>query len=147
MNQTTSTYSFLDLSGALASPSLGAYVFTGQGIGQLTITMSVDRTAHSVAADGSIMVSKIAGNNGQIQIQCQQTSALHKWLLAAYNAKILEDTSAWADIAATLRNTSDGTSHIVTGMSFGKVPDKSYQAQGQMITWTMWAADIQSLAQ
>jgi len=143
----TTTYSFTDLSSALASASLSAYVFTGQGVKQLTVVMSTDRTAHNVAADGSIMVSKIAGNNGQIQIQCQQTSALHKWLLAAFNAKVLEDTSSWADIAATLRNTSDGSSHVVTGISFGKVPDKSYQAQGQMVTWNLYAADIQNISQ
>lgn len=141
-----STYSFLDLSGALAGAEVGAYVFTGQGVGQVSVTMSTERTAQNVAADGSIMVSKIAGNNGQIQIQCMQTSALHKWLLAAANTMFLADTGSWANISATLRNTSDGTSHICTGISFGKIPDKQYAAQGAMVTWTLWAADIQSLS-
>ena len=141
----TSTYSFLDLAGAFAGAEVGAYIFTGQGIGQLSVIMSTERTAHQVAADGSVMVSKIAGNNGQIQIQCLQTSALHKWLTTAANAMFLADTSSWAGISATLRNTSDGTSHICTGISFGKVPDKVYAAQGAMVTWTLWAADIQSL--
>lgn len=141
----TSTYSFLDLAGAFAGAEVGAYIFTGQGIGQLSVIMSTERTAHQVAADGSVMVSKIAGNNGQIQIQCLQTSALHKWLTTAANTMFLADTSSWAGISATLRNTSDGTSHICTGISFGKVPDKVYAAQGAMVTWTLWVADIQSL--
>ncbi len=140
------TYSFLDLSGALVHPSLGAYIFTGQGVGQVTVTMDTERSAHSVAADGTIMVSKIAGHNGKIQIQCQQTSNVHKWLTAAENAVYIADTDQWASMTATLRNTSDGTTHIITGMSFGKVPDKVYQAEGQMVTWTLWAANIQSLA-
>lgn len=142
----TTTYSFLDLSGAIASATVGAYVFTGKGVGQVMVTMQTERTAHNVAADGVVMVSKVAGNNGQIQIQCQQTSELHKWLLAAHNAMLLADTDSWADMAATLRNTSDGTSHIATGVSFGKIPDKAYAAQGGMVTWTLWAADIQSLS-
>ena len=139
------TYSFLDLSGALVHPSLGAYIFTGQGVGQVTVTMDTERSAHSVAADGTIMVSKIAGHNGKIQIQCQQTSNVHKWLLAAENALYIADTDAWAEMSASLRNTSDGTSHIIVGMSFGKVPDKVYQAEGQMVTWTLWAANIQNI--
>ena len=139
-------YSFLDLSGALAHPDLGAYIFTGEGVGQIMVTMSTEKSIHNVAADGVIMVSKIAGHNGQIQVQCQQTSKIHKWLLAAYNALYIGDTDAWAQMAATLRNTSDGTSHMATGMSFQKIPDKPYQAQGQMITWTFLAADIQSLS-
>ena len=141
-----SVYSFLDLAGALASPELGAYVFTGKGIGQLVVSMATEKSSHSVGADGSVMISKIAGHNGTIQIQCQQTSDLHKWLLAAYNAMYLADTSSWANIAATLRNTSDGTSHLATGISFQKIGDKSYAAQGGNVTWVLMAADIQSLA-
>jgi hypothetical protein len=139
------TYSFLDLSGAIVHPDLGAYIFTGQGTGQVTITMQTEKTQHNVAADGVVMVSKMAGHNGQVQIQCQQTSAVHKWLLAAYNAVYVADTDAWADMSATLRNASDGTSHILTGLSFGKMPDKTYQAEGQMISWTLWAANVVSL--
>lgn len=142
----TSTYSFLDLSGAIAHPNLGAYTFTGEGAGEITVTMSTEKSAHDVAADGSVMVSKIAGRNGQISISAQQTSALHKWLLAAYNYLFeLAPTNQWAAISATLRNTADGTSHLLTGLSFSKVPDKAYQAQGQRVTWTLLAADIVSL--
>ena len=126
-------------------PDLGAYIFTGQGTGQVTVTMDTERTAHNVAADGTVMVSKIAGHNGKIQIQCQQTSNVHKWLLAAENALYIADTDAWAEMSAALRNSSDGTSHIITGMSFGKVPDKVYQPEGQMVTWTLWAANIQNI--
>ncbi len=140
-----STYSFLDMAGAIASEEVGAYIFTGKGVGQLTIVMQTELTAHNVAADGSVMVSKIAGRNAQIQIQCQQTSELHKWLLLAHNALTLADTSAWAGMSATLRNTSDGTSHLITGISFGKIPDKTYTAQGGMVTWVLWAAEVLSL--
>jgi hypothetical protein len=140
------TYSFLDLSGALTHPDLGAYVFTGEGVGQVMITMQDEKTAHNVAADGQVMVSKLAGKTGQIQIQCQQTSAVHKWLLAAHNALYLADTDAWAQMFAELRNTSDGTSHVANGISFGKIGDKTYAAQGGMVTWNLWAANIESIS-
>lgn len=139
------TYSFLDLSGAIEHPLLGAYSFTGQGVGEVSVAMSTEKTHHEVAADGSVMVSKIAGNNGTITVKCQQTSMVHKWLLAAFNALVIADTDQWAKMSSLLRNASDGTSHIVSGISFNKIPDKSYQAQGQNVTWTLPAADIQSL--
>lgn len=136
------TYSFLDLSGALAHPLLGAFTFTGEGTGSINIVMSTEKTAHDVSADGIVMVSKIAGNNGQIQVNCQQTSSVHKWLQNAYNLVLAAPTNMWAAMSATLRNTSDGTSHLANGMSFSKQADKPYQAQGQRITWTLMAAEI-----
>jgi len=140
------TYSFLDLSGALAHQSLGAYVFTGKGVGQVVVSLAENKTEHNIAADGQVMVSKMAGHTGQIAVQCQQTSEIHKWLLAAYNALYLADTDEWAGIAATLRNTSDGTAHLITGMSFQKVPDKTYTKAGGMVEWVLMAADIQSIS-
>ena len=141
----TSTYSFLDLAGAIAHPTFGAYLFTGAGVGEVNVTMATERTAHDTAADGSVMISKIAGNSGQISIQAQQTSDLHKWLLDWYNYLVVAPVSAWGQTAATLRNASDGTSHTASGISPQKVPDKPYQAQGQKVTWVLMCADVQSI--
>lgn len=139
------TYSFLDLAGAIGHPGIGYYNFTGEGVGEIGITMSTEKTAHDVAADGSVMVTKVAGKNGQIQIKCQQTSNIHKWLLAWYNYLEVAPVGEWAQTAATLRNSSDGTSHVITGMSPQKVADKTYQAHGQQVTWTLMAAEINSV--
>jgi hypothetical protein len=143
MGQTT--YSFLDLAGAIAHPNRGAYTFTGEGVGEVTVTMSTDHTAHDVASDGSIMVSKISGNNGSVTISCQQTSPVHKWLLAWHNYLLNAPTDQWAQTTALLRNTTDGSSHVVTGVSPQKMPDKQYQAQGQRVSWTLMAANIENL--
>lgn len=140
----TTTYSFLDLSGVISHGSVGSYTFNGEGVGELTIGYATERTAHDVAADGSVMVSKIPGNNGTVTMNVQQTSALHKWLVNAFNAVWLLATSQWAGFAMTFRNTSDGTSHVLSGVSFQKLADKPYQAQGQRCSWTLMAADIQS---
>jgi hypothetical protein len=144
----TTTYSFTDLQAIIGHPLLGAYSFNGEGAGEVIVAMTTEKTAHETSADGSVMVSFVAGDAGTITIVCQQTSNLHKWLLAAYNAikvAALTDASQWAQMDALLKNTSDGTSHTILGMSFNKIPDKSYKAQGQMVTWTLPAANIQSL--
>jgi hypothetical protein len=138
------TYSFLDLTGALSHAQLGNYIFTGQGVGSVTVAYATDKSAHDLAADGVVMVSKLAGKQGTLTIACQQTSALHKWLLKSLNKLFDLPTSEWAQMSATLRNTSDGTSHIITGISFGKHPDKAYAATGAQVTWTLWAAFIDS---
>ena len=139
------TYSFLDLSGAIVHPSYGAYQFTGEGVGEITISMATERTHHDIAADGTIMISKIAGNNGTIAVKCQQTSVIHKYLVGLYNYLLTTDTNQWAQAAMLLRNASDGTSHVLTGISINKLGDKTYKAQGDTITWTLMAADITTM--
>lgn len=143
----TTTYSFLDLAGAITHPSFpgGPYMFTGEGVGSVTVNMQTERTAHDVAADGSIMVSKIAGNNGQIIIECQQTSLVDKYLLQLYNYLLQASSAEWAMAAIALRNVVNANNHIATGVSFGKLPDKPYGASGARVSWTLWAADIVSL--
>ncbi len=72
-----STYSFSDITATISHPSYGSYSLQGEGIGDMTISKTTDRSAHDVAADGHIMVSKIAGNNGSVTMNAQQTSGLH----------------------------------------------------------------------
>ena len=139
------TYSFQDLSGALAHPLLGAYAFTGEGTGSVQIEMASEVSARDRAADGSIMVSKILGHDGSITITCQQTSPLHKFLMGLYNLLYHGESSMWAQMAGTLRNVATGTSHLLTGMSFMKAAGTPYQAQGQNVSWVFSCADIQNL--
>lgn len=139
------TYSFTDLAGSISHPTFGAYLFDGTGIGSVTISKATDRTAHDVAADGSVMVSKIAGNNGTVTIECQQTSAIHKWLLAWFNVLWQLPTSEWASTSLTLRNSATGTRHIISGVSPQKEPDTPYQSQGQRVSWTLMCAEITNL--
>ena len=139
------TYSFLDMSGVISHPAKGAFTFTGEGVGELIVTMSTEKTAHEVSADGVTMISKIAGDNGTVTINVQQTSAAHRWLLDLYNYVLSSNTAELAKTACTIRNTTDGTSHRIIGMSPQKVPDKTYQAQGQRVSWVFMAGEIQNM--
>jgi hypothetical protein len=142
------TYSFKDLTGAFVHPLVGSYIMAGGnvGLGQVTITNATDRTVHDTAADGSVMVSYIAGDSGAASVEVQQTSDLHSFLLIWFNAvktaADLGDVTNWAAGVLALRNIVDGSIHTLTGVSPSKVPDKVYQAQGQKITWTLMAAAV-----
>jgi hypothetical protein len=144
----TSTYSFKDLTGAFVHPLAGTYILGGGnvGMGQITISMAQDRTVQDVAADGSVMVSYIAGDNGSCSLEVQQTSDLHDFLLGWFNlcktAADLGDITNWAAGALSVRNIVDGSVHTLTGISPGKVPDKTYTAQGGKITWVLPAANV-----
>lgn len=144
------TYSFKDSSGAFTHPLAGAFPFAGQiGMNQLHVAMATEQTVHDLAADGTIMVSAVAGDNGSLAIEVQQTSLLHQFLLAWYNQiKILRDqgnVQDWATAAVTVRNMVDGSTHVCTGVSPSKIPDKVYAAQGQKLTWNLMCADIQNV--
>jgi len=146
---TPTTYSFKDLMGAFAHPLAGGMILAGNiGMGQITVDMGTEKTATDMSADGSAQVSYIAGDNGTVNIECQQTSILHKYLLAWFNyvntAARGGDVSNFCNAALTLRNTVDGTGHQCTGGSPQKIPSKTYAAQGGKVTWVIHFADIQS---
>lgn len=136
------TYSFGDLVGSVSHPTIGTYIFSGEGTGSVSVSKATERTAHDIAADGSVMVSKVPGNNGTVIIECQQTSAIHKWLCAWFNALWLLDTTEWAASSIFLRNASTKTSHVCRGVSPLKEADTPYAAQGQRVTWTLMCAEI-----
>ncbi len=142
------TYSFTDLTGVFQHPLAGTFILGGGniGLGQISISMTQDRTAQDVAADGGVMVSYVPGDNGTCSIEVQQTSALHGFLLNWFNlcktAADNGDVGNWAAASLTLRNLVYGCIHQLNRMSPGKVTDNVYQAQGQKITWTLPAARV-----
>lgn len=140
-----STYSFSDITATLSHPSFGSYSLAGEGIGDMTISKTTDRTAQDVASDGHIMMSKIAGNNGSVAINAQQTSGLHNWLQGLFNYLVAAPTNEWAQISLTVTAPKMKKTYYCTGGAFVKEPDEPFQAQGQRVSWTILFADLQRL--
>lgn len=143
------TYSFKDLTGAFSHPAVGIFTFGGEiGAGQVVVTMSTEKTVHDVAADGNVQISAIAGDNGTVTIEVQQTSSLHiflmKWFNSVKNALNNNDISTWVGASLLVRNTLDGTTHICTGISPQNIPNKTYTKQGGNLTWVLMSGDIQN---
>jgi hypothetical protein len=144
----STTYSFKDLSGAFTHPLTGPYPIGGGniGLGQIVVSMTIDRTVQDMSADGSCMVSYIAGDNGSVSIEVQQTSDLHTFLLGWFNqcktAADAGNVAPWTAAAMSVRNMLDGSSHAMSGVSPGKIPDKTYASAGGKITWTLPCAKI-----
>lgn len=140
-----STYSFTDITATLSHPSYGSYSLNGDGTGDMTVSKTTDRTVHDVAADGHIMVSKIAGNNGSVVINAQQSSGLHNWLQGLFNYLVGASTKEWAQLTMTITSPVMQKTYVCTGGAFVKEPDEPFQAQGQRVAWTILFADIQKL--
>lgn len=136
------TYSFEDVTCSFQHPGVGAASSTGAGLGTISIAMANDKTVHEVAADGSVMISKIAGKNGTVAITMQQTSELHKYLLRWYNYVDAAKSSEFAKMVITIKSNNLGDITTCTGVSPQKLADRPYQAQGQQITWNLMAAEI-----
>ena len=140
-----STYSFTDVSIVISHASYGSFSLVGEGIGDVVVTKVTDRSVHDVASDGSIMTSKIAGNNGTVTLNAQQTSPLHEWLQGLFNYLWQADTSEWAQISCTIDAPKMGKQHYCTSGAFQKEADQPYQAQGQRLSWTLMFGDIQNI--
>ena len=115
----------------------------------MSVRMATPKTEHDTAADGVVMPSFVAGDSGELTVDCQQTSQLHKLLLSLYNTLKTQansgDISGWAATTIRLRTVLDGSGHILTGVSFQKIPDKPYESKGRMVTWVLMAADVQNM--
>lgn len=140
-----STYSFTDIEATISHPSYGSYSIQGEGIGDITFAKLTDRSVHDTAADGNIMVSKIAGNNGNVTINTQQTSSLNNFMQGLFNYVWSATTDEWAQMSLTMRAPKMQKTYYCTGGAFVKEPDEQFQAQGQRVPWAILFTDIQRM--
>ena len=137
-----STYAFEDVICVFSHPSVGSYSFNGKGVGSITVAKANDMTQHDVAADGSVMASKIKAGNGTITLAVQQTSEGANWLrkLNAYvdNAASSEFTRA----TITVVSKEQGVNITCTGVSPQKSPDNAFAQAGAQESFAYMAQKI-----
>lgn len=144
MPQTT-VYSFSNVHLVINPPGFQSYTVNGQGVGEIAITWAQDNTVHDLAADGSVMVSKIQADNASISITVQQTSPLHQYLKGVFNALMAAGSEFWASTNIALSSPNGGFDAItLTGVSIQKRSDQPFQQQGQRVTWNFMAANAQT---
>lgn len=138
----TTVYSFSDVSMVISNPNVGQITITGEGVGSISISRANDMTQHDIAADGSVMISKIVTQNGTIAISLQQTSPAHRWLKKWLDYCISAPTNEWANTTATLKHPAFGETIDMSGISPQKRADAAFQSAGQQVTWNLMAARI-----
>jgi len=135
-------YSFQDVNVAISQPNVGFINANGTGLDSVVIDYATDRSVQDVAADGSVITSKIIARNGTIILDIQQTSDLNAWLLRWFNYIDFADPSQWANTSINVRANSLNQTTALTGVSPTKPGQRPYKAQGQKVTWTLMAQQI-----
>jgi hypothetical protein len=142
-----SSYAYKSVAGAFTDPDAGTYPFIGQeGIKKITVVNTTDRTVQDTAADGTIMKSYVSGASGAFDIETQQTSSLHQFLVNWANIKFTQaENGGGANFGSAAMKVIDlinGSIHTGTGMSPLKIPDKNYDAAGGFVTWRLICANM-----
>lgn len=142
MGMNYSTYAFEDVDVIVSHPSVGSFNFNGAGMGSITIAMSNDVSSHDVAADGSVMTSKIKAANGTASIAVQQTSsgaAFLKKLNAYVNTA---PSSEFTRTVISVVSKKQGVNITCTGVSPQKSPDAAFAQAGAQVTYAYLAQRI-----
>ena len=134
MKVSNTTYAFEDLVVVFSHPSKGSLTLTGAGIVSATIARSTDVSVHDLAADGSVMTSKIQARNGTVTIVLQQTSEGANWLRKLNQYLEVASASEWTRAVCTISSKVMGVNIICRGVSPQKAPDAAYQASGQQVS-------------
>lgn len=140
----TFTYSFEDVTVDIQHPDMGApYSAYGTGIGEVSISMANEVSAHDIAADGSVVVSKLIKKNGTVNFTVLQSSDFNSWLKRYYNYVMTASPSKFALATIIIRSNSTGECYTCTGVSPQKLADDKYGSQSQNREWTLMAANIE----
>jgi hypothetical protein len=144
------TYSARDVNVSFSNPALGINILFGggaeQGVNEIHVRMTTDRTAIKIGSDGTPMISAIPGDQGEIEVQLLQTSTAHQLFLSWLNQLIVAanqgDVSNWATTTCFIQLILNGTSHTCTMVAPTKMPDVPYAAEGATINWVFKAGQI-----
>lgn len=135
-------YSFEDTTVTINHPSIGSYSAYGTGIGEISVSMSNDITAHDVAADLAVVVSKMPKDNGIVTFNILQSSDFNSWMKKYYNYVMASQTSEFALATIIISNSSTGDKYTCTGVSPQKMADNNFQSQAQNRSWALMCAHI-----
>jgi hypothetical protein len=141
------TYSFKDLVGVLNFPGFVPFTLSGElGADRLTIEMSTERAAQAVASDGAVMQTYIAGSNGRLSLELQETSPLHAYLINVMNTLTGQADSGNVSnfVAGTAQFTAivNGYIFLCYGISPTKIADIPFAKDGGNVTWSLLCARI-----
>lgn len=135
-------YSFADVTLAITSPflttSLSAPGFSGDGI---KVRMDGPKNVKKVGAGGAVMHSLIVSNSSKITLSLLKTGVGNSLLSQAYNQ---QKTSAayWGRAVVTINNPVSGDNISAQACAFEKLPDISYDAEGQAVMeWVLDCGD------
>ena len=138
-------YSLLAIDVVINHPSYGQHELSRQenGGGQISIAYNTDLANHTTTASGYVVVNKLNGHAGSIQIEVAQNSPNDLWLRGFCNWL---DSSCpianFADATITVKDNATGKMYTGTGVTPVKRPDRTMGEQAATMTCSFLCAYI-----
>lgn len=144
-------YSFKELVGVMTFPGFAPWMFAGEESAEsVAVEMVTDRTVHTAASDGAIMVSYVSAANGRVTIEMQQVSPIHQFLINVFNYLTAQgDQAALQNYAAGVmefQDTVSGDRYRCTGVTPVKIPNVPHGREGANVSWILLCANIDFFA-
>lgn len=132
------TYSFLDVFCTLTGPNGALPLGSGSGVADegITVEMAGDKNTQTTGADGEVMNSLHAANNGMITIRLLKTSVFNALLTAMYIEQ-RQSSLIWGKNVIVVSNIAAGDVITATQCAFKKFPTIVYSKDGPMNEWAM----------
>lgn len=135
-------YSFEDTTVTISHPQFGTYSAFGTGIGSLSIQYSENESEMEVAADLSVVISKMVRKLGTVTFNVLQTSDFNSWLKKLVAYLETANVDQWALATINISNRSTGDNYFCDGVCPSKQPENNFQSQAQQRSWVMNCANI-----
>lgn len=130
------TYSFLNVTCAVAGPGLAANLGAGAAVAEegITIEPVEDKNTMTIGADGKGQHSLLASDAAKVTVRLLKTSPLNALLMAAFDAQSIS-SSLWGQNVFTIVDSARGDTHICQSCAFTKKPQINYKKEADLLEW------------
>jgi len=133
---TGGTYSFMDVTASIVSPTGNFNLGYGAGNSEegITVTMQENKNTMTLGADGSWMHSLHAGNGGTVTCRFLKTSPTNTALMAMYDSQRIS-SALWGQNTIMISDPARGDTIVCNGAAFQRQPNVAYAKDGGVMEW------------
>lgn len=140
------TYSFYDVTAAIAGPGGAFNLGYGAGVAEegITITYEGDKDTLTIGADGTPMHVLNASKGGSCTVRLLKTSPTNNLLSIMYNVQTIS-SSLHGNNILTVRDKARGDVTTCRSAAFRRFPANTWARAGNTIEWEFTVGYIDSL--
>ncbi len=137
------SYSFLDISAAIAGPGGNFSLGSDAGAAEegISIAMTNEKNTMTVGADGSVMHSLHGSRSGTLTVRLLKTSPVNARLAELYAVQSQSSILHGRNVI-TIRDVARGDSIACHDCAFAKFPDTKFAKDGGTMDWVFHAGRI-----
>ena len=136
-------YSLEDCKVVLEHPYVGRANLHLCGRGKMVVSYTGDMAAHTMTADGSVIINRLKAENGIVTLEVPQNSIadefLRKWCDYLANTKRPEFFTL---TTLTITDNAGGFTILCTGVTPQKRPDRTFDRTSTNLTYSLLCATM-----